>query len=88
MVSIFVNVPKNDALITFTSGVAIKDLPKGSNNNDVSDSSHLLWERVQGELEKSYSKLRQYDAQYLTYALLDEAVDLIDPIVAVVRQEN
>jgi Mg2+ and Co2+ transporter CorA len=36
---------------------------------------------VQGELKKSYSKLRQYDGQYLAYSLLDQAVDMLGPIV-------
>lgn len=86
MVSIFVNVPKNDTIITFTSGVTSKRAAMNGTDN-VTDSSHQLWERVQRELEKSYSKLRQYDAQYLTYALLDEAVDLVDPIMTTMRRE-
>jgi len=74
MVSIVVNVPRNDTLITFAPS-------SGS-----SSSSHL-WRRVRRELEKPYSKLRQYDAQYLTYALLDQSVDLLVPIVKVMRRE-
>jgi len=74
MVSIFVNIPQNDTLITFA--------PSSSS----SSSSHL-WRRVRRELEKPYSKLRQFDAQYLTYALLDQSVDLLIPVVKVMRRE-
>jgi Mg2+ and Co2+ transporter CorA len=73
MVSIFVNIPQNDTLITFA--------PSSSS------SSSRLWRRVRRELEKPYSKLRQYDAQYLTYALLDQSVDLLVPVVKVMRRE-
>ena len=74
MVSVFVNIPRNDTLITFA--------PSGS-----STSSSHLWRRVRRELEKPYSKLRQYDAQYLTYALLDQSVDLLVPVVKSMRRE-
>lgn len=87
MVSIFVTVPENSTIITFTSGVAKESRDVALLTDDVNDSSQCLWKRVQGELEKSYSKLRQYDAQYLTYALLDEAVDLIEPIMRSMRKE-
>jgi Mg2+ and Co2+ transporter CorA len=76
MTSIFVNVPTNDTIITY--------------NNDRTSGDSFgsdCWLRVQKELGKGYSKLRQYDAQYLTYALLDRAVDLIDPIVRQLRKE-
>lgn len=92
MVSIFVMIPNNDTIVTFTSGVTSQSTKRKSgsdhhqhSDDDVNDSSHYLWERVQKELGKSYSKLRQYDAQYLTYALLDEAVDLIAPILHTLR---
>lgn len=49
--------------------------------------NNCCWRRVQKELGKSYSKLRQYDAHYLTYALLDQAVDLIEPIIQQIRNE-
>ena len=74
MVSIFVNIPQNDTLITFA--------PSSSS----SSSSHL-WRRVRRELEKPYSKLRQFDAQYLTYALLDQSVDMLVPVVKAMRRE-
>ena len=74
MVSVFVNIPRNDTLITFA--------PSHS-----STSSSHLWRRVRRELEKPYSKLRQYDAQYLTYALLDQSVDLLVPVVKAMRRE-
>ena len=45
------------------------------------------WTRIYKELSKSYSKLRQYDAHYLAYALLDQAVDLLEPIVHGMRHE-
>ena len=76
MVSVFVNIPRNDTLITFA--------PSGSTG---STSSSYLWRRVRRELEKPYSKLRQYDAQYLTYALLDQSVDLLVPVIKVMRRE-
>jgi len=38
-------------------------------------------------LKKSYSKLRQYDGQYLAYSILDEAVDSIGPVIASVTKE-
>jgi len=72
MASMFVITPADDTIITYV----YQD----------SGEEHL-WQRVQQDLELSYSKLRQYDAQYLAYALLDEAVDAIDPIVASVRSE-
>jgi len=70
MISIFVNVPVSDTLISYQASC---DYP---------------WHhRVQADLEKSYSKLRQYDAQYLTYALLDLAVDLLGPLTNELRKE-
>mmetsp|Transcript_18764 Transcript_18764/g.40859 ORF Transcript_18764/g.40859 Transcript_18764/m.40859 type:complete len:567 (-) Transcript_18764:84-1784(-) len=81
MISIFVNVPCNDTLITCSSGS--KDVNSGSE----SATRSTFWQRVQKELEKPYSKLRQYDAQYLTYALLDQSVDLLVPIVKVMKRE-
>lgn len=82
MVSIFVNVPTNDTIITFTTGGV-----EGSSDNHDADGP-VPWQlRVQKELEKSYSKLRQYDAQYLVYALLDQAVDLVTPLVSTYREE-
>ena len=73
-VSIFVNIPKNDTIITF-------------NNNGTSDTRRDYWDRVKRELAKGYSKLRQYNAQYLTYALLDLAADHLLPILSIFRQE-
>ena len=72
MASIFVKTPTNDTMITYVRGDSAK--------------AHL-GQRVKRDLELSYSKLRQYDAQYLVYALLDEAVDAIEPIVASTRSE-
>jgi hypothetical protein len=89
MVSIFVNVPTNDTIITFTSSPEEGSLDNNNDNNDNdANDGPVPWQlRVQKELEKSYSKLRQYDAQYLVYALLDQAVDLIVPLVSAFRQE-
>ena len=82
MASLFVTLD-NDTIISF--------MMVGNSNNDNNDTRNNTkinpWERVQQELELSYSKLRQYDAQYLTYAILDEAVDLMDPILCQVRVE-
>jgi Mg2+ and Co2+ transporter CorA len=83
--SIFVLVPQNDTIITYMNNTVSNSTK--NDENGVIDVSGCLWDRVQNELEKSCSKLRQYDAQYLTYALLDEAVDLIDPIVEALRFE-
>ena len=52
-----------------------------------SDSCINPWQQVLEELELSYYKLRLYDAQFLTYTILDEAVDLIDSILMQVRLE-
>jgi hypothetical protein len=87
MVSIFVNVPTNDTIITFTNGSEEGSSDDNNNNNNGADAT-LPWQlRVQKELEKSYSKLRQYDAQYLVYALLDQAVDLVVPLVSAYRED-
>lgn len=79
MVSIFVNVPRNDTIITCSSG--------SKHGRSGSGARIFFWNRVQKELEKPYSKLRQYNSQYLTYALLDGAVDLLVPIVKTMRRE-
>ena len=63
MVTIFVNVPYNDTLITFRKS----GQQRGDDTND-------MWKRVQNNLNKVYSKLRQYDSQYLLYGMLDAAV--------------
>jgi Mg2+ and Co2+ transporter CorA len=82
MLSIFVNVPTNDTIITFMTGA------EDSSSDDNDAYGPVPWQlRVQKELEKSYSKLRQYDAQYLVYALLDQAVDLVVPLVSAFREE-
>ena len=73
MTSIFVTVPKSNTIITFTNGAAANDM-------------NMVWVRVQNSLQKSYSKLRQYDGQYLTYALLDSAVDLLGSDVETLRE--
>mmetsp|Transcript_28828 Transcript_28828/g.89728 ORF Transcript_28828/g.89728 Transcript_28828/m.89728 type:complete len:488 (+) Transcript_28828:667-2130(+) len=39
------------------------------------------WERVLKELGKSYARLRQYDAQYLAYVILDVVVGRLYPVV-------
>ena len=49
------------------------------------DECSALWRRIRRELEKSYSKLRQYDGQYLAYAMLDALVDRLFPIVEAFR---
>mmetsp|Transcript_42810 Transcript_42810/g.103329 ORF Transcript_42810/g.103329 Transcript_42810/m.103329 type:complete len:523 (+) Transcript_42810:202-1770(+) len=61
MTSVFVTMPLGETLISF--------------NN--SGSLSRCWDRTKNELKKSYSKLRQYDGQYLAYSLLDQAVDII-----------
>lgn len=75
MTSLFVNVPKNDIMITYNASTKHGTEP-----------THC-WTRIYEELSKSYSKLRQYDAQYLTYAILDQAVDMIEPILHAMRHE-
>jgi Mg2+ and Co2+ transporter CorA len=95
MTSIFVNVPSSDTIITFTNGTSTEEeessttttSTKNSSNNSNNSNTSGVWVRVQKELEKGYSKLRQYDAQYLTYALLDHGVDLLGPVVKTMRRE-
>ena len=91
MTSIFVNVPVSDTIITFTNGNTSERefSPTTANASDDTNSRKAsgVWVRVQTELQKSYSKLRQYDAQYLTYALLDHSVDMIGPVVSTMRRE-
>ena len=67
IISIFVNVPFNDTLITFQRRRF--DDPKG-----------CQFANLREQIKKSYSKLRQYSAQYLAYALLDMAVDRLPEI--------
>ena len=82
MVSIFVNVPRNDTLITFrNSGNKRKDID-AINAMDKED----VWSRIKQGLNKTYSKLRQYDCQYLLYGILDASVDLIPPLVEQMTQ--
>mmetsp|Transcript_42815 Transcript_42815/g.103353 ORF Transcript_42815/g.103353 Transcript_42815/m.103353 type:complete len:267 (+) Transcript_42815:1426-2226(+) len=69
MTSVFVTMPLGETLISF--------------NN--SGSLSRCWDRTKNELKKSYSKLRQYDGQYLAYSLLDQAVDIIGPIIKSIR---
>mmetsp|Transcript_26409 Transcript_26409/g.39036 ORF Transcript_26409/g.39036 Transcript_26409/m.39036 type:complete len:567 (-) Transcript_26409:35-1735(-) len=71
--SIFVDLSQNGTIITFCKG----NTETAENINKLKDSQ---WRRVQMELNKRYSKLRQYDVQYLTYALLDQAVDNLNPV--------
>lgn len=116
MTSIFVNVPKNDTMITYNSELhhpmgyraSLEEL--STPNEETPGSTEPIrssepaavarppelttqpqdqhcWTRIYQELSKSYSKLRQYDAQYLTYALLDQAVDLLEPLLHAMRQE-
>jgi Mg2+ and Co2+ transporter CorA len=76
MTSIFITKPNGRTVITF--------------NNELNEDK--CWYKLQGELKKDYSKLRQYDGQYLAYRLLDEAVDKIGAIVkklkSVVKKEK
>ncbi|KAL3914930.1 MAG: hypothetical protein SGILL_005882 [Bacillariaceae sp.] len=72
--SVFICLPEGNTIITYI-------------RENSTHSGYSTWERVQKELKKSYSKLRQYDAQYLSYSLLDEAVDLIGPIIQKVKKE-
>jgi Mg2+ and Co2+ transporter CorA len=76
MVSIFVNVPQNDTLITFRN-CSTPSLDTDHNNQ--------VWSRIKQGLNKTYSKLRQYDVQYLLYGMLDTLVDRLPPIVEEMR---
>ena len=75
MTSIFITKPGGRTVITF---------------NDERKEGRPWW-RLQGELKKEYSKLRQYDGQHLAYRLLDVAEDKIGEIViklkTIVRKE-
>jgi Mg2+ and Co2+ transporter CorA len=78
--SVFICLPEDNTVITY-----IRDNSSLVSKN--SQNGYSLWTRVQKELKKSYSKLRQYNGQYLAYSLLDEAVDLIGPIISTVKKE-
>lgn len=118
MTSIFVNVPRNDTIITYNDELyhppgyraSVEKTSMNSYGNDPNSSKSLpaeetaavarphqgtspspenqhCWTRIYEQLGKPHSKLRQYDAQYLTYALLDQAVDLLEPILHAMRHE-
>ncbi|KAL3908609.1 MAG: hypothetical protein SGILL_008420 [Bacillariaceae sp.] len=80
MTSIFVTMPTGKTVITFNKQNRKKDVEVQIDSRHHAPLNDC-WKRVQGELKKSYSKLRQYDGQYLAYSLLDQAVDMIGPIV-------
>eukprot|EP00536_Pseudo-nitzschia_multiseries_P008875 jgi/Psemu1/288087/fgenesh1_pg.235_\ len=69
MTSIFVTRPDWGTVITF--------------NNKKSEE--YCWSPLRADLKKSYSRLRQYDGQYLAYSILDRAVDQIGPIVQTMK---
>uniref|UniRef100_A0A7S0T9I4 EF-hand domain-containing protein n=1 Tax=Pseudo-nitzschia delicatissima TaxID=44447 RepID=A0A7S0T9I4_9STRA len=71
MTSIFITRPSGKTVITFNNDITFKD--------DKNDG--MCWQKLHDELKKDYSKLRQYDGQYLAYRLLDESVDKIGEIV-------
>jgi Mg2+ and Co2+ transporter CorA len=82
--SIFVSMPTGKTVITFNK----LNKKKGVNLN--SGERHLTeltdsWSRVKDDLKKSYSKLRQYNGQYLCYSLLYQVVDVIGPVVKKMR---
>lgn len=81
-ISIFVNVPRNNTIITCALGSSLSGTSLSK-----SGAQKKYWQRVERELEKPYSKLRQYDAQYLTYSLLDQSVDLLVPIAKAMRKD-
>jgi Mg2+ and Co2+ transporter CorA len=72
MVSLFVLIPQNDTLITYQHR---------SNDSHQDNEDDGVWSRIKRGLNKTYSKLRQYDCQYLLYGMLDALVDRIPPIV-------
>ena len=82
MASIFV-ADKDSVMITYIG----KDVDDISDGDTTSNSTPPLGHRARQDLELSYSKLRQYDAQYLVYALLDEAVDALEPLIARLQRE-
>jgi len=69
MTSIFITKPHWNTVITF--------------NNEQNEEQS--WSTLHTELRKSYSRLRQYDGQYLAYSLLDRTVDQIGPIVKTMK---
>jgi hypothetical protein len=84
MTSMFVILPDFKTVITYTSDKEGRDVPMTIDSRH-STSLKKCWSRVQGDLRKSYSKLRQYDGRYLAYSLLDQAVDFVGPIVKEMR---
>jgi Mg2+ and Co2+ transporter CorA len=85
MTSVFVTIPIAKTVITFSDenrdGKLVLEID-GQHRTSLAD----CWSRVQDELKKSYSKLRQYDGQYLAYSLLDQAVDMIGPVISKLRK--
>ncbi len=72
---IFFNVPLFNSVITFMK----------HQDAQLTGTTESWKRRLVSELKKSYSKLRQYDAQYMVYSLLDACVDRIPPIVQRMR---
>ena len=70
MTSIFISKPYWNTVITF--------------NNE--NSSEENWSGLRTELEKSYSRLRQYDGQILVYSLLDRTVNQIGPLIQTLKK--
>lgn len=99
MTSIFVTIPENHTVITYNNvSRKFRDLDFGDcdvpfdgaklrPSETQQDKPRRMWGRVKDELKKGYSKLRQYNAQYLTYSILDEAVDSIGPVLHELAKE-
>jgi hypothetical protein len=95
MTSLFVNIPKCDTVITYNAELynplgyraSLEKVTTSGVDDPTSSTPQHCWTRIYQALSKSYSKLRQYDGQYLTYALVDQAVDLLGPIVHAMRDE-
>lgn len=85
MTSMFVLLPDFKTVITFTNERHGMDIRLKIDKRNRT-SLEKCWSRVQGDLKKSYSKLREYDGRYLAYSLLDQAVDFVGPIVKELRQ--
>ena len=92
-ISMFLSYPAFDTLITFHR----LEEEGGEEDGGTSSGEEVInlpglppakrWSRIVGvQLEKSYSKLRQYDVQYLAYSILDALVARVAPIVRMYRK--
>jgi len=81
MTSIFITRPSGKTVITYNNEHNEDFNNEQSEFFNNEQNKERCWCKLQGKLEKDYSKLRQYDGQYLAHSLIDRAVDKIGEIV-------